>query len=112
MSNDKWKMISPSAHLRTSRPRIGITMGDPAGIGPEVVLKAVAEQEVQSICVPIIIGNAQVLTHNARTLDLQCGYEIVRQGEKIPADFDAPIIFHLDNLSGYIEPGIESGDAG
>jgi len=87
-------------------------MGDPAGIGPEVVLKAVAEEEVQSICVPVIIGNAQVLTHNARTLDLQCGYQIVRQGEEIPANIDAPIIFHLDNLSGYIEPGIESGDAG
>src|ERR1044072_5955402 len=105
-------MTHPLDSFGSSRPRIGITMGDPAGIGPEVVLKAVAEEEVQSICVPVIIGNAQVLTHNARTLDLQCGYEIVRQGEKMPASVDAPIIFHLDNLSGYIEPGIESGDAG
>ena len=105
-------MTNPLDSFGKSRPRIGITMGDPAGIGPEVVLKAVAEEEVQSICVPIIIGNAQVLTHNARTLDLQCGYEIVRQGETIPANVDAPIIFHLDNLNGYIEPGIESGDAG
>ena len=105
-------MTHPLDSFGKSRPRIGITMGDPAGIGPEVVLKAVAEEEVQSVCVPVIIGNAQVLTHNARTLDLQCGYEIVRQGEKIPANIDAPIIFHLDNLSGYIEPGIESGDAG
>jgi 4-hydroxythreonine-4-phosphate dehydrogenase len=105
-------MTNPLDSFGKSRPRIGITMGDPAGIGPEVVLKAVAEEEVQSICVPVIIGNAQVLTHNARTLDLQCGYEIVRQGEKIPDKFDAPFIFHLDNLSGYIEPGIESGDAG
>ena len=105
-------MTHPLDSFGKSRPRIGITMGDPAGIGPEVVLKAVAEEEVQSICVPVIIGNAQVLTHNARTLDLQCGYEIVRQGETIPADIQAPTIFHLDNLSGYIEPGIESGDAG
>ena len=105
-------MTHPLDSFGKSRPRIGITMGDPAGIGPEVVLKAVAEEEVQSVCVPVIIGNAQVLTHNARTLDLQCGYEIVRQGEKIPANIDTPIIFHLDNLSGYIEPGIESGDAG
>jgi len=105
-------MTNPLDSFGKSRPRIGITMGDPAGIGPEVVLKAVAEEEVQSICRPVIIGNAQVLTHNARTLDLQCGYEIVRQGEKIPDHADAPLIYHLDNLSGYIEPGIESGDAG
>ena len=95
-----------------SKPRIGITMGDPSGIGPEVVLKAVAEEEVRDVCHPIIIGNAEVLAHNARTLDLQCGYEIVRQGERLPAKPKAPIIFHLDNLNGFVEPGIESGIAG
>jgi len=54
-------------------------MGDPAGIGPEVVLKAVAEEEIKRICVPVIIGDAQLLAHTARTLDLQCGYDIVRK---------------------------------
>jgi 4-hydroxythreonine-4-phosphate dehydrogenase len=87
-------------------------MGDPAGIGPEVVLKAVAEEDVQRICVPIIIGDAQLLAHTARTLDLQCGYDIVRRDERIPAHLTEPLIFHLDNVGGYIEPGIESGAAG
>ena len=105
-------MTHPLDSFGKSRPRIGITMGDPAGIGPEVVLKAVAEEEVQSTCVPVIIGNAQVLAHNARTLDLQSGYEIIRDGEDLPDNFDAPVIYHLDNLSGFVEPGIESGDAG
>src|SRR3989442_12107357 len=112
MSNDKWEMISPSANLRSSRPRIGITMGDPAGIGPEVVLKAVAEDEVQSVCVPVIIGDAQLLAHNARTMDLQCGYEIVRYDERLPDRLSDPVIFHLDNIQGHVEPGIEAGDAG
>ncbi len=59
-------------------------MGDPAGIGPEVVLKAVAEEEIRRLCIPVIIGDAQLLAHTARTLDLQSGYEIIRQGEPIP----------------------------
>lgn len=87
-------------------------MGDPAGIGPEVVLKAVAEEEIRGMCVPVIIGDAQLLAHTARTLDLQCGYDIIRQGEAIPADLTDPVIFHLDNIGGFIEPGIESGAAG
>jgi 4-hydroxythreonine-4-phosphate dehydrogenase len=87
-------------------------MGDPAGIGPEVVLKAVAEEEVRRVCVPVIIGDAQLLAHTARTLDLQCGYDIVRRGERLPAHLTEPVIYHLDNVSGYIEPGIESGAAG
>ena len=94
------------------KPRIGITMGDPAGIGPEVVLKAAAEDEVIDACVPVIIGDAQLLAHNARTLDLQCGYEIVRRGEAFPDQISAPLIYHLDNIEGHVEPGIESGAAG
>jgi len=92
-------------------PRIGITMGDPAGIGPEVVLKAVAEEEVRRACIPVIIGDAQLLAHTARTLDLQSGYDIVRADESFP-EHSEPVIYHLDNISGFIEPGIESGAAG
>jgi 4-phospho-D-threonate 3-dehydrogenase / 4-phospho-D-erythronate 3-dehydrogenase len=87
-------------------------MGDPAGIGPEVVLKAVAEEEIRKICIPIIIGDAQLLAHTARTLDLQSGYDIVRRDEPFPDNVSDAVIYHLDNISGLIEPGIESGAAG
>ncbi|HKY28996.1 MAG TPA: 4-hydroxythreonine-4-phosphate dehydrogenase PdxA [Pyrinomonadaceae bacterium] len=93
-------------------PRIGITMGDPAGIGPEVVLKAVAEEEIRRICVPVIVGDAQLLAHTARTLDLQSGYDIIRRGEPMPEHLFEPVIYHLDNIGGFVEPGIESGVAG
>jgi len=86
-------------------------MGDPAGIGPEVVLKAVAEEEVRRACIPVIIGDAQLLAHTARTLDLQSGYDIVRADEPFP-EHSEPVIYHLDNIAGLIEPGIESGAAG
>src|SRR5213082_2697927 len=94
------------------RPRVGITMGDPSGIGPEVVLKAVAEAEVRDICQPVIIGDAQLLAHNARTLGLRCGYDIVLRDEDLPPQSSDPIIYHLNNVQGHIEPGIESGSAG
>ena len=103
---------NPNPRQRQSLPRIAITMGDPAGIGPEVVLKAVAEEEIRRICVPVIIGDAQLLAHTARTLDLQSGYDIVRRGEPLPEHLSEPLIFHLDNINGVIEPGIESGAAG
>ena len=102
---------NPGPRPRRVLPRIGITMGDPAGIGPEVVLKAVAEDEIRRACIPVIIGDAQLLAHTARTLDLQSGYDIVRAGEPFP-EHSEPVIYHLDNISGLIEPGIESGAAG
>src|SRR6266704_2830397 len=113
MTNQRHQPLSSSSP-RSSRtlPRIGITIGDPAGIGPEVVLKAVAESEVRDTSAPVIIGDAQLLSHTARKLDLQCGYEIIRKGETLPDQIDQPIIFHLDNLNAPVAPGIESGLAG
>ena len=61
---------------------------------------------------PVIIGDAQLLAHTARTLDLQSGYDIIRTGESFPDQITEPVIYHLDNISGLIEPGIESGIAG
>jgi 4-hydroxythreonine-4-phosphate dehydrogenase len=39
------------------KPRIAITMGDPAGIGPEIIVKALAEDEVARLCQPLVIGH-------------------------------------------------------
>ncbi len=43
------------------RPIVGITMGDPAGVGPEVIVKALAAPEVHELCRPVVIGDAQRL---------------------------------------------------
>ncbi len=42
-------------------PTIGITMGDPVGIGPEIVIKALNNQKLYTICKPVIIGDSSVL---------------------------------------------------
>ena len=43
------------------KPVIAITMGDPAGVGPEVCLRALASEEAARICTPVIFGDASVL---------------------------------------------------
>ena len=44
-----------------SRPLLAITMGDPAGVGPEVVLKALADPSISAICRPLVVGSAAML---------------------------------------------------
>ena len=41
---------------KTARPRIAITVGDPAGIGPEIAVKAAADARVREVCEPILVG--------------------------------------------------------
>jgi 4-hydroxythreonine-4-phosphate dehydrogenase len=45
----------------TSRPRVAITMGDAAGIGPEITVKSLADARAVEWCVPLVIGDARVL---------------------------------------------------
>jgi 4-hydroxythreonine-4-phosphate dehydrogenase len=42
--------------VKESRPRIAITSGDPAGIGPEIAQKAAADARVLAVCEPIVYG--------------------------------------------------------
>ena len=41
-----------------NKPIIGITMGDPASIGPEIAVKALMQESIHAICRPVIIGDA------------------------------------------------------
>ncbi len=44
--------------------KIAITMGDPGGIGPEVIVKAISLPETSKICRPFIIGDEVVIKKN------------------------------------------------
>lgn len=53
-----------------SKPYIGITMGDPSGIGPEIVLKAVNSAEIYQYANPVVIGSAQMLAYQRDLLKI------------------------------------------
>ena len=44
--------------MTENKPIIGISMGDPSGIGPEIAVKALARKEIYAICKPLIVGDA------------------------------------------------------
>ncbi len=79
------------------KPRIGITMGDPNGIGPEVVLKALCCAEIQSVCRPVVFGNSEVLGRAKEIIGMDAVYEL-QEHEK----------FNTENL----DPGSVSSESG
>jgi 4-hydroxythreonine-4-phosphate dehydrogenase len=56
------------------KPKIAITLGDPAGIGPEIIAKTLADPEISKICNPIVIGDEHAL---------QMGIDVAKQNLKI-----------------------------
>jgi 4-hydroxythreonine-4-phosphate dehydrogenase len=59
------------------KPSVGIMIGDPCGIGPEVVAKAWASGKLHAVCRPVLVGSASVMTRAARIAGLQCESQVV-----------------------------------
>ncbi|HWP45024.1 MAG TPA: 4-hydroxythreonine-4-phosphate dehydrogenase PdxA [Blastocatellia bacterium] len=83
--------MTPSSH-NPDLPRIAVTAGDPAGIGPEIVLKSVADAEVRTACQAIIIADATELHRQAARLGLPCDYRVVSDSELDEASAEQVLI--------------------
>lgn len=60
-------------------PIIGITMGDPAGIGPEIAIKALTVKSMYDQCRPILVGNAKVFQHIINHLQMNAELHVVQE---------------------------------
>lgn len=59
------------------KPIIGIPLGDPAGIGPEIVVKSLADEDIYQVCKPLIIGDKSVIAQALRFCDLDLKINVV-----------------------------------
>ena len=74
------------------RPILGLTMGDPAGIGPEICLRALNEPSVLEQCVPVLFGDAGVIERMiSPSLPSEAGGE--GRGEEGLISTDLPVRF-------------------
>jgi 1,2-dihydroxy-3,5-cyclohexadiene-1,4-dicarboxylate dehydrogenase len=68
------------------KPRVAIATGDPAGIGPEISLKAARDPAVLAVCRPVLVGDRAVLELHARTCGLTLdGIELLPVEQALPA---------------------------
>jgi len=60
-----------------SKPIVGITMGDAAGIGPEIIVKALSDTAVYDVCNPIVIGDAKILERAGATAGVETALRLL-----------------------------------
>ncbi len=100
---EKNNLVQPELGVSPNRPRIAVTLGDPAGIGPEVILKALADVQLRQSCEIVTIGSKQALIAT---------YNQLRQRQHChPASYVHPDeLSVLDvELAGEIEAQISTG---
>ena len=81
------------------KPIIGVTMGDPAGVGPEIACKMFAERTIYDFCRPLIVGDSACLNEGMKvgkvTLQLN-SIQRPREGKFVPGIIDVIDLHNVD----------------
>ncbi|WDF81358.1 4-hydroxythreonine-4-phosphate dehydrogenase PdxA [Mucilaginibacter sp. KACC 22773] len=80
------------------KPIIGITMGDPASIGPEIAIKALLTKRLFDICNPVIIGDAAVFNDIIKRLDMQAIINPIKNIKDAAFIYGEPDVYDLQNV--------------
>lgn len=80
-----------------SKSRIAITLGDPTGIGPEVVAKALSHNSISSQARPIVVGSVDVLNREFAHLKSSLTAELIQSTDQPLANNKIGVISPIDN---------------
>jgi 4-hydroxythreonine-4-phosphate dehydrogenase len=96
-------------------PLIAVTMGDPAGVGPEICLQLLANESIREVAIPIVFGDARLLARCARETGLPSPKRIISEigwAEKC-ASLDEPAVLDIFGFDAEdFAPGIVSARTG
>lgn len=90
------------------KPRIAVTMGDPAGIGPEICLKLLGNLELARICTPVVFGDVSVLKRVATRLGQEFAVPVYDEAQwaKQADRVSQPSVLDMNLINGSeVEPG-------
>ena len=96
-----------------TRPVLAITLGDPAGIGPEIVARVLCEEETFALCRPLAVGSAGALIEGARAAGVDlCVRRAASAGEAGGTPGEARVLEPADAEMAGVRVGELSADAG
>jgi 4-hydroxythreonine-4-phosphate dehydrogenase len=93
--------------------KIAITLGDPAGVGPEIIIKAISSPEILAICTPIVIGDRIAVEEALCILDLPWKIKNINSPEESQSDKETIEIIDMKFLKKFItgKPDADNGKA-
>jgi 4-hydroxythreonine-4-phosphate dehydrogenase len=95
------------------KPIIGVTMGDPASIGPEIAVKALLDRDIYGLCRSFITGDASVFQHIIEKLGLNASVNVISDVKQAQFNYGEIDVLDLDNVQlEKLEFGVVSAMAG
>jgi len=84
-----------------NKPDILITMGDPSGIGPEIIIKALQNKDIYKVCRPVVVGSPGVLEKTAQNLNIDTDINIFKKNLADESENRISVIESGDEISKY-----------
>lgn len=94
------------------KPIIGIPLGDPAGVGPEIVVKALTNKEIYDICRPVVIGERDTLLNAIDICDVEMDIHFVREPGEGLYEYGTMDLIDLENIDNTLVKGKVQAMAG
>ncbi|UOR11515.1 4-hydroxythreonine-4-phosphate dehydrogenase PdxA [Halobacillus amylolyticus] len=94
------------------KPIIGITMGDAAGVGPEIIMKSLTHKRINDQAIPLVIGDQKMLERAAQVLNIDITFKTVQKDEEFQVQNDEILCLDLDLLPKNLAYGEVSAEAG
>jgi 4-hydroxythreonine-4-phosphate dehydrogenase len=91
-----------------NRPIVAITMGDPCGVGPEVIAKSLAEPALVGCCRPLVLGDASAMARALAVTRVPLHLEILADEELPPPEPSASVLY-LRALTGLADADMAYG---
>ncbi|MBE0654663.1 MAG: 4-hydroxythreonine-4-phosphate dehydrogenase PdxA [Bacteroidales bacterium] len=93
-------------------PVIGITMGDPAGVGPEIICKSLLKKDIYDQCKPLVVGDARVFEAIVKRLGFPVQIHAIHDVKQARFESGTLDVLDLNNYEGEIVYGKVSSAAG
>ncbi|MBO8140468.1 MAG: 4-hydroxythreonine-4-phosphate dehydrogenase PdxA [Thermosipho sp. (in: Bacteria)] len=81
-----------------NKPIVAVTMGDPAGIGPEIIVKSVIDKEVLDVCRPLVIGEKNVLEKAIKITGLNLKIQEIENPDDGNYNSNILVLLNLNNI--------------
>jgi 4-hydroxythreonine-4-phosphate dehydrogenase len=93
-------------------PTVGITLGDPAGIGTEITLRAIDELQSEGEFIPVLFGSREVVDRELEILNMSLPIHQINDGDPIPVDTDKVVLVATSGPEALVPYGAVAPEGG
>ncbi len=97
---------------QTDKPIIAVMLGDPAGVGPEITLKALKDERVQQAVRPVVFGDVQVLRQAMEITGLRFNLQPLQRIDQAEFEPSTILVVESDMINTPVQMGVVQGLCG